>query len=85
MEKISEQCFAITLTSNSVQAQILHFTIALLRFLPDWALSGACSVHNAYMQDYIYWYNMACDVRCTYVTQTLHVRYVKFRGTVGVN
>ena len=29
--------------------------------LINWALSGACSVHNAYVQDYIYRYNMACD------------------------
>ena len=75
MEKIPEQCFAITLTNHSVQAQILHFTNARPRFRPDWASSGACSVHNAYMQSYIYWYNMACDVKRTYAIQTLHVRY----------
>ena len=40
--KILEQCFAITLTNHSVQAQILHFTNAQPRFRPDWALSGAC-------------------------------------------
>ena len=35
------------------------------------------------MQDYVYWYNMACDVRRTYAIQTLHVRYVQFSGKVG--
>ena len=42
MEIIPEQCFAITLTNHSVQAQILHFTDAQPQFRPDWALSGTC-------------------------------------------
>ena len=84
MEKIPEHCFAITLTNHSVQAQI-RFTNARSQFQPDWASSGACSVHNAYMyvQNYIYRYNMVCDIKCTYATQTLHVRYVQFSGKVG--
>ena len=77
-------CFAITLTNHSVQTQI-HFTNARPQFQPDWVSSGACSVHNAYvyMQNYIYRYSMACDVKCTYATQTLHVRYVQFSGKAG--
>ena len=84
VEKIPEHCFAITLTNHSVQTQI-HFTNARPRFRPDWASSGACSVHNAYVcvQNYIYRYSMACDVKCTYATQTLHVCYVQFSGKVG--
>ena len=50
MEMIPEQCFVITLTNHSVQAQILHFTNTQSQFWPDWA--G--------------WYNMVCDVKHTY-------------------
>ena len=55
--------------------QTLHYSNARPRFRPNWASSGACGVQNAYMQDYIYLYNMACDVKRTHAIQTLQLSF----------
>ena len=79
-KKFPEQCFAITLSIiHAVQAQILHITNARLQCRPDWALSGACSVHNAYMKEYI-----IIDTTW-HVTSSIQMLlcYVQFSGKVG--
>ena len=82
MEKIPEQCFAITLTSHSVQTQILLMHDHSFGLITPHQVHAVYTMHTC-RTIFTGAYNMVCDVKHTYAIQTLHVRYVEFNGMVG--